>query len=180
MTVKEVDSEDVQYEPEQEGKTANTDQKLKKLRDELKEVKKERDEHLAGWQRSKADYVNLSRRVREQESIVADAGVARVVASIVGVFDSLDAALATTDDEKVQGGIEQIIKQLENGLKEHGVVRFIPEIGDAFDPERHEPVQTVATDDKKMDNAIANTFQSGFELNGSVLRPARVAVARHN
>lgn len=174
------DDIDVTIEPEEDGAEIQGDKKLKKLRDELKSVKQERDNNLAGWQRSKADYVNLSRRMREQESALGNLGTVRVAKSIVGVFDSLDAALESAAEEGTKKGIEQVIKQLEQALGEHGVTRYIPKAGEPFNPERHEPVQTVATDDEKMDNTISNTFQSGFEMESGVIRPARVAVAKHD
>lgn len=172
--------DDVIFEPEEDGKTQNSAQKMKKLREERDKARKERDEYLAGWQRSKADYVNLQRRMREASSDVAKVAVSGIVGNIIPVFDSLEAARKAAENagEGVQKGIDQVVAQLQSSLKEHGVLRFQPKEGDAFDPERHEPMQTVATEDKNLDNTVHECYQSGFELGGTIIRPARVAVRK--
>lgn len=174
------EKDDVVIEPEGDGDEEAVNGKLKKLRDELKKTKSERDEHLAGWQRSKADYVNLSRRMREQEESLKTQSIARFAQSIIHIFDSLEAARHTAKDagSTVQNGIDQVVKQLEAALKEHGVERYTPRVGDTFDPERHEPIKTVATESEKDDNTVSEVFQSGYELQGTIIRPARVSVSR--
>ena len=171
---------DVVFEPEDDGAEERFEQQLKKLREELKKVKTERDDYLAGWQRSKADYVNLSRRAREDEARVSQSGVLRFAQSIISVFDSLEAAHKAAEPEggAVFSGISQVVKQLEAALKEHGISRFTPKEGDSFNPEKHEPIQTVATESEKEDNTVAETLQSGYEISGAVVRPARVTVKK--
>ena len=171
---------DVYIEPEGEDGVGTTDQKLKKLRDEMKVVKKERDDYLSGWQRSKADYVNLSKRTREGSAELARNAIVGVASGIVGVFDSLEAAIKSAENapEDVKKGIEQVATQLESTLKEQGILRFTAKIGNQFDPEKHEPVQTVATEDKNDDNTISESLQSGYEVGDYVIRPARVSVKK--
>lgn len=171
---------DIVIEPEDDGASEKADAKVKKIKDELKRVTEERDEYLAGWQRSKADYVNLSRRVREQEEQLVKTSTAKVARSVITVFDSLEAAYGVAKQEggALVGGLEQVIKQLEQALKDNGAHRFTPEPGDTFDPSRHEPIQTVATEVESEDNTVSETFQSGYEVSGMVVRPARVSVKR--
>lgn len=176
------DIDDVVVEPENDGMEEKAEGKLKKLRDELKEVKKERDEHLAGWQRSKADYVNLSRRMREQEDTQTKLIVAKVARGNIAVFDSVEAAYKSalaSSDKAVAEGISQVIKQLEQLLKELGIVRFTPKKGDEFNPNKHEPVAAVACESEKEDNTVSETLQSGYEMGDMVVRPARVAVLHY-
>ncbi len=174
------DTDDITIELENDGAEEKTTAKLKKLREEIKKIKKERDEYLDGWQRSKADYVNLSRRMREQEELLTRNQTAKATAGMITVFDSLEAAYksAKSDSGELLEGIKQVMGQLETVLKEHTVVRFTPKIGEAFDPERHEPIQTVATKDDKLDNTISETLQSGYEISGTIIRPARVVVRK--
>jgi len=177
------DVDDVVVEPEDEERGSAAEKKLARLRRELAEAKKERDEYLLGWQRSKADYVNLSRRAREETLLQAKSGVARLARSVIAVFDSLEAALKGAKHEGASEtltlGLEQVTKQLESALSEHGVKRFMPQKGELFDPERHEPIKTVATDEEKEDNTILETFQSGYEVDGMTVRPARVSVQKY-
>jgi molecular chaperone GrpE len=174
--------DDVVVEPDEEGDAHTSTQKLKKLRAERDQARKEAQEYLTGWQRTKADYVNLSKRARESGSDAANMGILAFARSIVPVFDSLEAAYknAETGTESVQKGIEQVILQLEGALKEHGITRFVPERGDEFDPNKHEPMQTLATLEAAKDNRVADVFQSGYAKGDTVIRPARVAVNKFN
>jgi len=174
--------DDVVLEAEDgEGNTATPNDKLKKLRQERDEARKQRDEYLAGWQRAKADYVNLERRMRSLREELSKGATVGVVASIVGAFDSLESAWKTASlgAPKVADGIRAVSKQLEEGLKEHGVIRFSPAPGEPFDPARHEAVHTLATDAKEEDNTVTECLQSGFELDGTIVRPARVIVKHY-
>lgn len=173
-------NDDVILEPESEDGLGTDDQKLKKLRKERDEARKERDEYLTGWQRSKADYVNLQKRMRESGESASQAGIMGLGSSIVSVFDSLEAAQNSAQgaSEGVRVGIEQVTKQLESALKEHGIVRYTPSVGEQFDPEMHEPMQTLETSDENEDNTVAEVCQSGYTYKDMVIRPARVIVKR--
>jgi len=173
--------DDVIIEPEDDGAEEKGDAKIKKLRDDLKKVKAERDEYLAGWQRSKADYVNLSRRTREQEESRTRSGVMGIARSIITVFDSLEAAQKAAEavGGSVFDGIVQVTKQLEHALKENGVERFTPQEGEQFNPNFHEPMQTVATESEVEDNTVSETFQSGYKAGETAIRPARVSVKKY-
>lgn len=173
--------DDVVLEIENDGEEEKANAKIKKLREELKKSKAEAADYLAGWQRSKADYVNLSRRSREEAVLGAHNAITKIALSIIPVFDSLEAAKKSAEGAgaAVESGILQVIKQLETALNEHGVTRYTPQSGDHFDPTIHEPMQTVATKEIKEDNTVSETFQSGFALSGTVVRPARVSVKKY-
>lgn len=173
-------SDDIIIEEEGEYSEGTPEQKLATLRDELREVKKERDEHLAGWQRAKADYVNLERRLREVRDAVEGETKAKVIMSVLKAFDSLEAALkAFKTSEDVAIGLSGVLRQADDSLKEHGIVRFTPNAGDPFDPILHEPVQILATETEKDDNTISETLQSGYRTEERTIRPARVSVFRY-
>lgn len=173
--------DDVTVEPEDDGAEEKADAKLKKLRDELKETQKERDDYLAGWQRAKADYVNLSRRIREDDQAQTRNGAAKIARGVIAVMDSLEAARKnSTVDEKTLSALALIERQLEEVLKGFGVVVFTPEQGAMFDPLVHEPIQTVATEEENEDNTISETLQSGYAIDGVPIRPARVKVRHYN
>lgn len=180
MTKGEPD-DDIVLEPEDADGTATPAQREKKLREALKRAKAEAAENLAGWQRSKADYVNLARRTRDEGATSAKNGVMALAGNIIAVFDSLEAARKCAEPEggAVLAGIEQVIKQLETALKESGIERFTPKAGEPFDPAHHEPVRTVATDNEKEDNTISETLQSGYAFGEAAVRPARVSVKHY-
>lgn len=164
-----MDTDDVTLEAEDgEGSTGTAEQKLKSLRDKLKSVETEAGENLAGWQRSKADYINLGKRMREMEDSLARASAVTILGELVEVFDSIEAS-----------GHAVILKQLDSSLLKLGVTRICPLHGTVFNPEEQEVVQGVATEDKTQDNTICNTLQSGYKIGDSIIRPARVTVYHH-
>jgi molecular chaperone GrpE len=155
---------------------ATPEARLKKLRDELKKVRTERDEHLAGWQRAKADYINLQRRMQESAGTLSRAGVQAIALDLLSVYDSLESALLHAESEEVKQGLGATIKQFVAVLTAHGVKKLEVLEGAHFDPHMHEPVEIVATDEKARDNTVARVLQSGFLIHDTILRPARVAV----
>jgi molecular chaperone GrpE (heat shock protein) len=172
--------DDVVFEPDADdaGDEAALRAKLVKLRAELSAARKEKEEHLTGWQRAKADYVNLKKRSEEERALYAARAVEAVAASLLPVLDSLDHALARPPDASAEGerrGLENIRAQFLSALKENGVVSFSPE-GEPFDPNRHEPMGTVATDNESQDNVVLEVLQRGYRMGERVIRPARVKV----
>lgn len=158
--------DDVLIEEEDgEGSTGTPEQKLKALREKLKAAQGEAAENLAGWQRAKADYVNLSKRLREADEAMGRAGVALTVAQLIPVFDSIEASKH-----------DATLKQLDATLQKLGIERYRPEDGSKFDPTKSEAVSTVATDDASLDNTIHSVMQSGYAEDGVAIRPARVTV----
>lgn len=167
-----MDDDVVIEESTEEGDTGTSEQKLKQLRDKVKAADAKAAEYLAGWQRAKADYVNLEKRMRAVSTEVVQSAVRAAAASFIGVADSLEAA------GKSDSGMAAVLRQLDEAFKASGVVRYTPEPGQAFDPMRHESVGVLATSTAEEDNTISEVMQSGYELEGTVVRPARVVV-RH-
>ena len=61
-------------------------------------------------------------------------------------------------------------------LQKHGVMQVNP-VGEKFDPELHEALTMQPTDEHEA-NTIMSVVQKGYQLNGRVVRPARVIVAK--
>ncbi len=73
-----------------------------------------------------------------------------------------------------QEGINVMLKQLDKTLEELGVKK-IEALGKKFDPFRHEAVRHVEGEE---DDVVVEEVQSGFELNGKVIRPSQVVVSK--
>lgn len=163
------DADDVILEAEDgEGSTGTPEQKLKQLRDKLRTVEAEAAENLAGWQRSKADYVNLQKRARDDVLQLSEVTKSKIIETLVPVFDSIEAS-----------GQETILKQLDSTLERLGVTRYRSEHGATFDPMSEEAVSTVATEDESQDNKIHSVLQSGYKSGDVIIRPARVTVQHY-
>jgi molecular chaperone GrpE len=184
-TIEDIENiDDVSFEPEDgEGNNESLESKLKKLRTLLKETEKEKTEYLTGWQRAKADYVNLKQEEEKKRMELKHILVMGIVDDLLTVLDSFDMAFKNKEAwEKVdptwRSGIEYIYKEFVRVLESHGVSK-IDTIGAPFDPNLHQAIENIETDDHAKDHTVAEVIQSGYTLEGRTIRPARVKVYGH-
>ncbi len=177
----DADSGDEVVAEETELAASALKQKLKTLRRELREVQKERDENLAGWQRSKADLVNFRRTVDNDRARDDARAQGRLARGIIPALDSFDQARSTETwgavDKEWRNGVEKIHDQLVQGLATAGLTSF-GEVGDAFDPKVHECMSIVHASDESKDHSVATVLLRGYRIDGEVVRPAKVVVAK--
>ena len=136
---------------------------------ELVECKRICAEYLDGWQRSKADYANFKKEVKEREQENVERVKARLIEKLLPVLESMDKAKVWIKD---LGPIEA---QLEKILMDFGL-SMIGTMGEKFDPNIHESVESVDVDDENEDNTVAEVLSRGYRLAGRAIRPARVKV----
>ncbi|MDB5264604.1 MAG: nucleotide exchange factor GrpE [Parcubacteria group bacterium] len=156
-------------EEELDSVESRADTKSTKLKKELDQVKKERQEYMDGWQRAKADYVNALKRFEEDKLRAVDLGKMKAIKAILPALDSL--ALATELPEGFQG----IARQLETAAKELGLVSF-GEKGEKFDPVLHEALGQDVVHEADEDDAVTLVLQPGWKAGDMVIRPAKVRV----
>jgi molecular chaperone GrpE len=144
--------------------------------DELVAIAAQRDEYLALAQRTQADFENYRKRVAKEAATAAERGVAKLAKELLPALDNLDRALGAADQEDpLLEGVRLVRAELSAALARVGVESFDPK-GEQFDPVHHEamaqqPVEGVAS------GTVAEVYQPGYRLNGTVIRPARVVVA---
>ncbi len=153
---------------------------LKKLRADLKQAKKEKEEYLTGWQKERADFANYKKDEETRKSAFSEAVRERILTRFLSVIDSFNMAMANKDAwQKVEPnwrvGVEHIYNDLSKIFEEYGV-KPLGEVGENFDPYMHESVETVPADKKEDNHKIAKIIQRGYKLGERVLRPARVNV----
>jgi molecular chaperone GrpE len=130
--------------------------------------------------RSAADFDNAKKRlVKEREEMVKFA-LEDAIRDLLPTLDHFELALAHLDvrDEKlksIRDGFLLIQKQFMAVLTGRGVKR-LDALGKAFDPHRHEAVGFVVSESGP-EGVIAEEILSGYELNGKLLRPAKVKVS---
>jgi molecular chaperone GrpE len=78
-------------------------------------------------------------------------------------------------DANWRKGVEYIHSQMNTVFEEYGVFE-IGKVGEVFDPNIHESLEMVDTNEKDKNHTIANVIQKGYKIGGRVLRPARVNV----
>ena len=105
---------------------------------------------------------------------------AKFIASLLPALDNLnraiDAASGDASRESIVEGIRSIATSFEAALTSAGV-EPIQSVGEEFNPELHEAVDTQETD-AEMDGRVIEEYSRGFHLGDRLLRPARVKVGR--
>ncbi len=153
---------------------------VKNLREKLKKAVEEKQEYLTGWQKDKAEFINARKRDEDAKQEFLKFAKQGIIEDILPVLDSFDMAMANkasweSISAEWRGGVEGIYNQLLGVLTKQGVSSF-GAIGDAFDPNLHQSVSMVPTEDKSKDHTVANVLQKGYILGGKVVRPAMVQV----
>jgi len=170
----------------EDGEALSTRDILKKQSDDLKKCRKEKEEYLTGWQRAKADYVNLQRELDASRINISIHTKERMVQNLMPALDSFDMAFVNKEawekvDPNWRQGVEYIYSQLMTGLIDSGIEK-IDQIGVKFDPNLHQSIASITTDKEDLDHSIESIAQVGYKIGdssvqaGRVIRPARVNI----
>ena len=153
-------------EPQKEAAKPSEEDKLKE------QLAKEHD----GYLRLAAEYDNFRKRSQKEKDELYTVIKAETVGKFLPVYDNLERALAQeTADEAYKKGVEMTMNQLVKVMEGLGVTSF-GEIGEVFDPARHNAVMHVEQEGLG-ENVIAEVFQKGFLVGEKVIRFAMVKVA---
>ena len=143
---------------------------------ELDTVKEQLAKEHDGYLRLAAEYDNFRKRSQKEKDNLYTEIKAETVEKFLPVYDNLERALAQeTADEAYKKGVEMTMNQLVKVMEGLGVTSF-GEIGEAFDPARHNAVMHVEQEGLG-ENVIAEVFQKGFLVGEKVIRFAMVKVA---
>lgn len=154
--------------------------KIKKLKEELNKCKEEKQEYLDGWQRSKADFVNLKKRSADEILEIRERFSESFVSDLLPVLDSFDMAFKNKEawesaPEQWRKGIEYIYSQILSILENHQV-QIIDPLGKDFDPNEHHSSANVKVEEASQDHKIVDVVLKGYKIKDRVLRPAHVKV----
>ena len=177
------DSEVLEFEFNDDGEE-DLKKTLKKLRADLKECKKEKDEYLTGWQKERADFVNYKKQEEDRKVNFSESIRERILSRFLTVADSFNMAFGNKEawekvDENWRRGVEYIYGQMNTIFEEYGV-RGIGEVGESFDHNLHHSIEMVPTDKKEENHKISEVIQKGYKLGERVIRAARVKVFEYN
>jgi molecular chaperone GrpE len=150
--------------------------------DELQKLRSERDVLFDRLARLQAEFENYRKRSSREQQDFREYAVADALKSLLPVIDSFDLALknapAKADAAGLRSGLELVRKQFQDALARLGV-REIEAVGAAFDPQWHQAVEVVDTDEAE-DSHVIEELQRGYKLKDRLLRPAMVRVARNS
>ena len=154
---------------------------VEELKQELEEAKQKAHEAWDKAVRTQAEMENLKRRTQKDLEDAHKFALTSFGKELLPVFDSLVLGLqaATGDSEdvkKFREGSELTIKQFEALFAKFNIVAIDP-MGMPFNAEQHQAMMMQVVEGAEP-NTVVNVFQKGYLLNGRLLRPAMVVVAK--
>jgi molecular chaperone GrpE len=173
----DIDAEDVVLEPEnnEPPKGGDAEKKVAKLKADLDAALAEKQEYMDGWQRAKADYVNLLKRFETEMKSSELKGKVKAVETLLPAFDALE---RSKEHGEVPEGFVGITKQLEGAFALLGLEE-VGKVGEAFDPALHEAFGTDVAESAGTDDTITAVLEKGWKIGENSIRPAKVRVARY-
>lgn len=152
---------------------------LEALRRELAVAEENSRTQRELYLRAAADIDNVRKRAQRDIEQAHRYAIEGFAAELLAVRDSLALGLssaAQSDASTLLAGQEATLKLLDRAFSKFALRQLDP-VGERFDPNRHEAMlmQESATSDP---NTVLQVVQPGYELNGRLLRPARVVVAK--
>jgi molecular chaperone GrpE len=171
----------VDEETEAQDLSAQTGMLVKKLKEKIKILEKEKQENMDGWQRERADFINYKKRIDQEKIEVVKYANEGLLEEITQVLDSFEMAFSNKEawekvDKNWRIGVEYIHTQLLKILENNNFKVTNP-VGEKFDPKFHIAVEHIATDDEKKDGIITEVKKKGYILNDRVMKAAQVVVA---
>lgn len=133
----------------------------------------------AKYLRLMAEFQNYKKRVAKEKSDIHSYANEKIVTELLEILDNFERALATDNSTDVEGyaqGMKLIFDQLLGVLTKSGLVE-VKALGEEFDPNMHNAVMT-ADSEEYDSNKVCSVLQKGYTLNGKVIRPSMVTVAK--
>jgi molecular chaperone GrpE len=152
---------------------------LEQLRAELEEARAQAAQQRDMVLRAAAELDNIRKRAARDVEHAHRYALEKIVQELLPVVDGLESAVTTgakADAASLAAGQEATLKLLKKALERFAVVTLDPQ-GQPFDPERHEAM-AMQDSPTAEPHSVLHVVQRGYELNGRLLRPARVIVAR--
>ncbi len=178
----------------EEAQEPREEQKKKKKKDETEEVKaallekqkelEEKDQAIAELKEKllyqQADFENFKKLKAKEKQEVLRYGNETLIKELLPVIDNLERAIEhaskTEDSKTIVEGVELTLNGFLKVLERSGVNR-VEAVGKGFDPNLHEAVYTEERDDVEPGTVIGE-FQKGYIMEGRLLRPSMVSVAK--
>ncbi len=145
------------------------------LREQLRLAEEKARQHLAGWQRTQADFENYRKRVQQERKDALELAQSSLVARLLSAVDDLERAFRRPAEEMGTAewveGVRLSVSKLTSALDSEGL-SVIDAVGRPFDPRYHDAIMRQPGDE----GVVLAVLRNGYTLNGRVLRPAAVVV----
>ncbi|MDO5045984.1 nucleotide exchange factor GrpE [Campylobacter sp.] len=175
-------SEEIKNEEIKAEEFANSDESISFDGEGLKslELQKQLEELTDKYYRANADFENIKKRFEKEKVELVNYANEKFARDLLPVIDALEMAanFNPEGDEfaaKIKEGINITIDQFKKCFEKHGVTAISTE--GEFDPNVHNAMMRVESQDHES-GAIVQVIQKGYLINGRVLRPSMVSVAK--
>ena len=171
--------EDDQEAPKDDQEASEADETAR-MREELEEALREKDQFRTMAQRSQADLTNYKRRAAEELQEVRRTTNADLLLKVLSVVDDMERAVSLVPEDAVApgwlDGLRLVQRNLANLLDSEGITKIEAD-GRPFEPWQHEAVLYEEASDSP-EGTVIRVIRDGYNLRDRVLRPAQVAVSR--
>ena len=150
--------------------------------EELEEQIRLKDEELANQKdtflREKAELENFKKRLTKEKEDFVQFANERLLKELIQIEDNLERALEVPNAtfESLKEGVEMIQKQFTTFLKNQKA-EPIEALGKPFDPNLHEVLNQQESEEHE-ENTVIQEYSKGYTLNGRILRPTKVVIAK--
>ena len=184
--LKEEETEDEEPVSKEDKKAAKKQAKLNKKEDSYKEKIDQLEDRVKiaeltdKLKRQLAEFENFRKRTDKEKQAMFDTGAKSVIEKILPVVDNFERGLATVPEESKEDpfvdGMNRIYKQLMTELENIGV-KPIEAVGQEFDPNLHNAVMQVESDEYES-GVVAQELQKGYTYHDMVVRHSMVGVVQ--
>jgi molecular chaperone GrpE len=150
---------------------------MERLQQALAASEERAKNHWEQYLRALADVDNVRKRAAKDLESTRQFAVEKFAQDLIAVKDSLEMAIANSAKADVASLVEgqnATLRQLAKAFEKAQIEELNPE-GAAFNPELHEAMMAQPSDAPP--NTVLTVVQRGYQLNGRLLRPARVVVS---
>ncbi|RKY35078.1 MAG: nucleotide exchange factor GrpE [Candidatus Omnitrophota bacterium] len=161
--------------------TEHTEQEMVNISLEEYEALKNKEIQVTGnLMRMQADFDNSRKRMERDRVMFLKFANEEIIAELIPFIDDFQRAFSAADKTKdfdlLHKGVEMILNHLMEFLKHKGVTA-IEALGNNFDPNYHEAMLQIETD-QYPENTVVEELEKGYLLNNKILRTAKVKVAK--
>lgn len=180
MTTQSEQDPEVQAQDETpERARTGTPSEAERLTEELAGAVARAEENWNSYLRAVAETENVRKRAAREIEMASRYAIERFAGELLEVRDSLELGVASAvgaDPARLLEGMEVTLRLLNKAFEKAGLSVVDP-AGQPFNPELHEAIATVESAEQQA-GTVLEVVQKGYVLNGRLLRPARVVVAR--
>ena len=156
---------------------------IDEYRERTEAAEKKLQEYIEAFKGFKKEQDDFRTRLNRDVDRRVDLQFGGLVEELLDAMDNLDLALEhvaeVPEAEPLARGVELARRRFLEALERHGVEKLDPS-GEDFDPNEAEAMRVDPVDEPSMSGKVTVVLRPGYRLGDRIIRPARVAVGRHD